>query len=82
MNPGSARKIQDALRSKGYLDRAGSGELDAATSAAIRRLQHDQGLAETGAPDRETLRRLGIGTSEVYQTAPGGDFPAAEPTPW
>jgi peptidoglycan hydrolase-like protein with peptidoglycan-binding domain len=71
MNPGSARRIQDALRSRGYLDEA-SGRLDRATSVAVRRFQEDQGLAETGVPDRETLRRLGLDPSTVYQSAPGG----------
>ena len=76
MNPGSAREIQEALRGKGYLE-AVSGELDQATSAALRRFQHDQQLAETGAPDRETLRRLGVDPQSVYRTVPRGQ--EAEP---
>ena len=70
MNPGSARKVQEALRRSGYLNDA-SGELDTTTSAALRRFQHDHGLAATGAPDRETLRSLGIDPSDVYQTGTG-----------
>lgn len=69
MNPGSARRIQDALRGRGYAKAGSSGHLDAATAAALRRFQHDQDLAETGAPDRETLRRLGIDPGTVYETA-------------
>jgi peptidoglycan hydrolase-like protein with peptidoglycan-binding domain len=68
MNPGSTRRIQEALRSGGYLDEV-SGELDPATSAALRRFQRDHDLAETGAPDRETLRQLGVDPKEVYRTA-------------
>jgi peptidoglycan hydrolase-like protein with peptidoglycan-binding domain len=69
MNPGSTRRIQEALRAKGYLDDV-TGSLDARTSAALRRFQRDSDLAETGAPDRETLRRLGIDANDVYRTAP------------
>jgi peptidoglycan hydrolase-like protein with peptidoglycan-binding domain len=74
MNPGSARSIQEALRGKGYLDDV-SGQLDVATSAALRRFQKDQGLAVTGAPDRESLRQLGVDPNSVYRT---GD-PSAQP---
>ncbi len=70
MNPGSARKIQEALQRRGYLDQV-SGKLDDATSAAVRRFQSDQGLAATGAPDRETLRSLGVDPGDVYQTGTG-----------
>ena len=69
MNPGSIRRIQAALRTKGYLD-AESGDLDDATAAALRRFQADEGIAATGAPDRETLRRLGVEPNQVYRTAP------------
>jgi peptidoglycan hydrolase-like protein with peptidoglycan-binding domain len=67
MNPGSARTIQEALKGKGYLEEV-TGTIDGATSAALRRFQKDQGLARTGAPDRETLRQLGVDPNDVYQT--------------
>ncbi|MFL5260842.1 MAG: peptidoglycan-binding domain-containing protein [Anaeromyxobacteraceae bacterium] len=69
MNPGAIRRIQAALRTKGYLE-AESGDLDDPTAAALRRFQADEGIAATGAPDRETLRRLGVDPNEVYRTAP------------
>lgn len=72
MNPGSARRIQEALRARGLLAEEPSGELDEATSAALRRFQRGQQLAQTGAPDRETLRRLGVDPQEVYRTVPHG----------
>jgi hypothetical protein len=75
MNPGSARKIQEALQGKGYLDDV-SGQLDVNTSAALRRFQKDQDLATTGAPDRETLRQLGVDPNSVYQTGNPGEEPA------
>ncbi len=70
MRPGSAKKIQKGLQDEGYL-REVTGSLDRETSVALRRFQHDQGLAETGAPDRETLRRLGVDPQEVYSTGSG-----------
>lgn len=72
MNPGSTRKIQDALRQQGFFDGEPSGTLDEATSAGLRKFQSSQGLAQTGAPDRETLRRLGVDPQEVYRTVPPG----------
>jgi peptidoglycan hydrolase-like protein with peptidoglycan-binding domain len=72
MNPGSARRIQEALRERGLLAGAPTGELDEPTSAALRRFQRSQDLAQTGAPDRETLRRLGVDPQEVYRTVPQG----------
>jgi peptidoglycan hydrolase-like protein with peptidoglycan-binding domain len=72
MNPGSARRIQEALRARGLLTGEPSGELDEATSAALRRFQRTQQLAQTGAPDRETLRRLGVDPQDIYRTVPKG----------
>jgi len=71
MNPGSARLIQEALRTKGYLATI-SGELDQETSAALRRFQRDEDLAQTGAPDRETLRKLGVDPQRIFRTVPEG----------
>jgi peptidoglycan hydrolase-like protein with peptidoglycan-binding domain len=73
MNPGSVEKIQEALRGKGLRAGAASGQLDAETSAALRRFQRSEGLAQTGAPDRETLRRLGVDPQEIYRTVPSGE---------
>ena len=43
---------------KGYLDLNGvkSGQLDQATSGALRKFQEDVDLARTGNPDHETVR--------------------------
>jgi hypothetical protein len=64
--PGGARRVQEALVARGHLGAARSDEIDDATSAALRRLQREEGLAATGFPDRETLRRLGLDPAEVY----------------
>jgi peptidoglycan hydrolase-like protein with peptidoglycan-binding domain len=70
---GAVGRIQDALAARGLLGKHQRGELDAPTSAAIQRFQKEEGLAKTGFPDRETLRRLGIDPEEAYGRA--GDAP-------
>jgi peptidoglycan hydrolase-like protein with peptidoglycan-binding domain len=57
---------QRALSERGLLREHQEGELDAPTSAAIRKLQEQQGLAATGFPDHETLRRLGVDPEHAY----------------
>jgi peptidoglycan hydrolase-like protein with peptidoglycan-binding domain len=67
--PGAVEQIQQALATRGYLDReaAASGDIDVATSAAIRRFQSDEGIARTGNPDHETLRRLGLDADALFR---------------
>jgi peptidoglycan hydrolase-like protein with peptidoglycan-binding domain len=69
LDEGGATEIQRALADRGYLATGAKGDsLDAATAAALRRFQQDEGLAQTGFPDRETLRRLGLDPQAVYRT--------------
>jgi hypothetical protein len=70
---GAVGRIQEALAGRGLLGEHRRGELDEPTSAALRRFQEAEGLAETGFPDRETLRRLGIDPEQAYGRA--GDAP-------
>lgn len=70
---GAVREIQDALARRELLGRHRRGELDDATSAALRRFQEQEGLAATGFPDRETLARLGVDPDAAYGRA--GDAP-------
>jgi peptidoglycan hydrolase-like protein with peptidoglycan-binding domain len=65
--PDAARRVQDALRSKGLYDREPTGKVDSATTDAIRRFQREQGLVETGWPDYETVRKLGLDPDTVYR---------------
>jgi hypothetical protein len=67
--PGGVEKVQSALASRGYLDvsSAKRGEIDAATSAAVRKFQDDQGIARTGNPDHETVRRLGLDPDALFR---------------
>ncbi len=67
--PGAVEQIQKALASKGYLDlsEVKSGDIDATTSAAVRKFQGDQGLARTGNPDHETVRLLGLDAEKLFR---------------
>ncbi len=63
-------KVQQALVKRGYLDSKNrNGVLDDATSAALRKFQGDEEVARTGAPDRETVRKLGLSVEDVFRTA-------------
>jgi peptidoglycan hydrolase-like protein with peptidoglycan-binding domain len=69
LDDGGAREIERALADRGYLEGGrGDGKLGGATAAALRRFQEEEGLAATGFPDRETLRRLGLDPQRVYRT--------------
>jgi hypothetical protein len=74
LTPGAARKIQQALASRGLLEgESTTGKLDRKTSAALRRFQEQEGLAATGAPDHETVSRLGLDPQQVFRVTPGAD---------
>jgi peptidoglycan hydrolase-like protein with peptidoglycan-binding domain len=64
--PGAVGRLQRALAERGLLGEHRAGELDDATSAAVRRFQEREGLAATGFPDRETLAKLGISPEDAY----------------
>ncbi len=67
--PGGVEKVQRALAGRGYLDlpEARAGDLDEPTSAAVRRFQAEQGIARTGNPDHETVRRLGLDPDAIFR---------------
>jgi hypothetical protein len=68
--PGAADAIAEALRKRGLLSAtASSKELE----AALRTFQESQGLAATGFPDHETLRKLGIDPGKVDRTDRNAD---------
>jgi peptidoglycan hydrolase-like protein with peptidoglycan-binding domain len=74
--PGAVERIQQALAERGYLALSAvqPGRLDRVTSAAVRKFQSDQGLARTGIPDHETVRRLGLDPDALFRKnrpAPG-----------
>lgn len=68
---GAVRQLKEALQSRGFLKKPSPGpEIDAETSGALRKFQQEEGLAATGFPDQETLRRLDIDAAEAYRAAP------------
>lgn len=70
LKPGAAEKIEEKLVAKGLLERdKRSGKLGGATSTALRRFQRDANIAETGVPDHETIRRLGLSPDDVFRAA-------------
>jgi len=76
--PGGVARIQKALAEHGYvdLDATRGGRIDPATTAAIRKFQSDQGLARTGVPDHETVRRLGLDPDALFWKARSASGPA------
>jgi peptidoglycan hydrolase-like protein with peptidoglycan-binding domain len=67
--PGGVEQVQEALTAKGYLDldSAKKGDIDVPTAAAVRKFQADQGIARTGNPDHETVRRLGLDADKLFR---------------
>ena len=66
LRPEGPAIIQRALGKAGYLQGRETGALDRETETALRRFQEDRQLARTGAPDRDTLRKLGLVPEDVY----------------
>lgn len=71
--PGAVKDVQRALADRGFLGAHSAGELDDATSRALRRFQQSEQLAATGFPDRETLQRLGLDPERAYGREGGGE---------
>lgn len=70
LKPGAAEKIEERLIARGLLEPAKrSGQLGGAASTALRRFQRDAKIAETGVPDHETVRRLGLSPDDVFRAA-------------
>ena len=58
------REIQEALIKQHYLQGTPSGQWDAATEAALRKFQGDQGWQTKTVPDSRALIKLGLGPSK------------------
>lgn len=61
--------VQTALQDAGYYLGAITGSLNFETRTALANFQRDYGLPITGAIDEPTVDTLGLGQSEVYQSA-------------
>lgn len=59
-----AREIQEALIKQNYMQGEPSGRWDAATEAALRKFQGDQGWQTKTVPDSRALIKLGLGPSK------------------
>lgn len=64
--PDGLKKLQEALAAKGQEVKT-TGRLDASTQKALREYQKANELPDTGLPDFETLRRLGLKPEEVFE---------------
>ena len=67
MKPEGPMRIQKKLADLGYYKGEVTGELDEETAAALRKFQGDHDLARTGAPDRETVKQLGLSEADVWR---------------
>jgi hypothetical protein len=69
LKPGATDSLAEQLRARGLLapDASTSAEL----ARALRAFQKSEGLAETGFPDRETVRRLGLDPKDIDATLEG-----------
>jgi hypothetical protein len=65
LDPKAMRQIQSALSRHG-VSTPSSGLLDDETQAALRKFQAKEQIAQTGMPDYDTLRRLGLDPKSIY----------------
>jgi peptidoglycan hydrolase-like protein with peptidoglycan-binding domain len=67
--PEGLKAMQQALGKKGHATEA-TGLLDTQTQDSLRAFQKAQTLPDTGLPDFETIRRLGLKPDAVFQSSP------------
>jgi len=63
-------EIQQALAKNGTYSGKPSGKWDAATVAAMKKFQGEQGLNPTGKMDARSLQKLGLGSEIAGLAAP------------
>ena len=66
LTPGAEQKIHDKLSAGGFVKE----DENASTGAALRRFQAAHDLPSTGAPDHETVRRLGLNPDDLFRKSP------------
>jgi peptidoglycan hydrolase-like protein with peptidoglycan-binding domain len=74
-----ATQIQSALIRSGYLSGEPSGHWDAATQAAMEKLQGDNGWQTKLVPDSRAIIKLGLGPSTASVSSASNPAPAANP---
>jgi len=65
LDPKSMRQLQAALSHHG-VSTPSSGVLDEETQTSLRKFQAREKMAQTGMPDYDTLRRLGLDPKALY----------------
>ena len=66
--PGADEEIRDKLVARGFLD-ADAKPSHGTAREGIRRFQQAQDLPDTGIPDQETVKRLGLDPDRVFKKA-------------
>ena len=64
--PGADRDIRDKLADGGYLRK---GDESQSTEAALRQFQKKHDLPETGMPDHQTVKALGLDPNRIFKHA-------------
>ena len=67
------KKVQSALKERGYFTGTASGKLDEETKNAIRKFQRAQGLPETGNMDAQLAQSLGVKIDSQVSPQSGSD---------
>jgi hypothetical protein len=78
-----ATQIQTALIKAGYLTGQPSGHWDAASAAAMQKVQADNGWQTKLVPDSRALIKLGLGPSNTVSSlsSPGGSLTTTPSSP-
>ena len=79
ISPERATEIQSALIQRGYLAGEPSGTWDAASVAAMQKLQSDSGWQTKYVPDSRALIKLGLGAGSPSATAPAANVSSTTP---
>jgi peptidoglycan hydrolase-like protein with peptidoglycan-binding domain len=67
LKPGAVRQLQEALNKHG-VEAPENGVFDQATQKSLIQFQRKAKIAETGLPDRETLKQLGLDADSIYKS--------------
>jgi peptidoglycan hydrolase-like protein with peptidoglycan-binding domain len=67
LKPGAVRQLQEALNNHG-IEAPENGAFDQATQKSLIEFQRKAKIAQTGLPDRETLKQLGLDADAIYRS--------------
>lgn len=70
INSGTIKSAQTELQRRGYSPGQADGVEGPQTRAAIAKFQSDQGIAQTGQLDSNTLSKLNVGGTNIVSSAP------------